>query len=360
MPARLAIAPVLVAWNPFAANSLTAAAMTCSRRSSDVDLTAMPDRLLIDLSIVKAGQRRERCRGWRAEGGARSGPGTVARAAGRGRWRAAGRGRWRAQRAADGGARSGPRTVARAAGRGRWRAQRAADGGARSGPRRLARTCTKVPTGAGATRSSSSRPVTANLPRSNSSSAIASSRAAAITPPCAYPGGPWWSCFTKNRPSTPPSAEGSSSSCSPNRFAGPQPKQRPWWTILGSAEGTQSAAQPAQNEVEDPSVTVVAPLVRRVDPHPRLELHPVRRAHLQSSRPLLERREVERLLGGQPERLHRLALRELQWQHAHPDQIGPVDSLVGLGDHEPHPQQARPLGGPVPRRPGAVFLARQH
>src|ERR687895_2300499 len=90
MPARLAIAPVLVAWNPFAANSLTAAAMTCSRRSSDVDLTAMPDRLLIDLSIVKAGQRRERCRGWRAEGGARSGPRTVARAAGRGGWRAAG------------------------------------------------------------------------------------------------------------------------------------------------------------------------------------------------------------------------------------------------------------------------------
>src|SRR5918999_5722127 len=101
MPARLAIAPVLVAWNPFAANSLTAAAMTCSRRSSDVDLTAMPDRLLIHLSIVKAEQRRERCRGWRAEGGARSGPRRVARAAGRGGWRA--------QRAAEAGARSGPR-----------------------------------------------------------------------------------------------------------------------------------------------------------------------------------------------------------------------------------------------------------
>jgi hypothetical protein len=35
MPARLAIWLVLVAWNPFAANSLTAASMTCSRRSSD-------------------------------------------------------------------------------------------------------------------------------------------------------------------------------------------------------------------------------------------------------------------------------------------------------------------------------------
>jgi hypothetical protein len=53
MPARLAIAPVLVAWKPFAANSLTAASMTCSRRASDVDLSAMSGMLLIDLSIVK-------------------------------------------------------------------------------------------------------------------------------------------------------------------------------------------------------------------------------------------------------------------------------------------------------------------
>src|SRR5687768_42456 len=78
MPARLAIAPVLVAWKPFAANSFTAASTTCSRRSSEVDLTAMPDRLLIDLSIVKsrseAGTPRRAARAaGAAPGGARSG-----------------------------------------------------------------------------------------------------------------------------------------------------------------------------------------------------------------------------------------------------------------------------------------------
>jgi len=46
MPARLAIVAVLVAWKPFAANSLTAAAMTCSRRSSD-ERRARESRVLL-------------------------------------------------------------------------------------------------------------------------------------------------------------------------------------------------------------------------------------------------------------------------------------------------------------------------
>ena len=36
MPARFAIAVVLVAWKPFAANSVTAASISCSRRSSEL------------------------------------------------------------------------------------------------------------------------------------------------------------------------------------------------------------------------------------------------------------------------------------------------------------------------------------
>src|SRR5918999_3919898 len=212
--------------------------------------------------------------------------------------------------------------------------------------------CTNAPTGAGATRSTSSRPVTANAPRSNTSSAIASSSVAAITPPCAYPGGPWWSCFTKNRPST-PSRDRSSSSCSPNRFAWPQPKQRSWWR-------SPSATQLTEHELEDPAGAVVAPLVGRVDSHPRLELHAVRRAHRERACAVLERRQVERLLPRQPKGLQRLSFGELQRQDPHPDQVGPVDPLVRLGDHETHPEQARPLRGPVTRRAGAVFPAGEH
>src|SRR5215211_9085525 len=76
MPARLAMALVLAAWKPWAANSFTAASMTCSRRSSELarcvaSRPAPPPRparapgfvavfgvmlrtsLLIDLSVVK-------------------------------------------------------------------------------------------------------------------------------------------------------------------------------------------------------------------------------------------------------------------------------------------------------------------
>ena len=51
---------------------------------------------------------------------------------------------------------------------------------------------------------------------------------------------------------------------------------------------------------------------------------------------------------------------ELQRQNPHPDQIRTVDSLEALRDHRSDAQQPRPLGRPVARRAGAVFLASDH
>ena len=104
----------------------------------------------------------------------------------------------------------------------------------------------------------------------------------------------------------------------------------------------------------------VPPLVRGVDAHARVELDAGRRADPQRRRPLLERCEVERLLAGEAERLDRLAVRELQRQHAHADEVGAVDALVGPGEDEPDAEQVRALGGPVARRARAVLLAGQH
>ena len=76
-------------------------------------------------------------------------------------------------------------------------------------------------------------------------------------------------------------------------------------------------------------------------------------------RPLLERREVERLGAGQPERCDRLAVGELQRQHAHADQVGAVDALVGLREDEADAEQVAAPSPPsratsptrTPRRP---------
>src|SRR5687768_11222041 len=65
MPARRAMALVLAAWKPCAANSFTAASITCSRRCSELARApglvaldeAMPASLLIDLSDVKVADR---------------------------------------------------------------------------------------------------------------------------------------------------------------------------------------------------------------------------------------------------------------------------------------------------------------
>ena len=165
-PARLAIAAVLVAWKPWAANSLTAASITCSRRSSEelrvrvsrVPLTAMLGILLIDLSDCQDRRRQAA----RVEAGASRGAAHDARGSRQHRSRSS-------------------LAVALDA---------------------SARTRTNAPTGAGASSSTDSR--VGALPRRQR--AIASSSAAASTPRGRSPRSPWWSCLTKKRPSTPPAA----------------------------------------------------------------------------------------------------------------------------------------------------------
>src|SRR3954452_5003571 len=55
----------------------------------------------------------------------------------------------------------------------------------------------------------------------------------------------------------------------------------------------------------------------------------------------------DRRLAGEPERGGALAVRELERQDAHADQVGPVDALEGPRDHRAHPEQRRAFGRPV-------------
>ena len=65
-------------------------------------------------------------------------------------------------------------------------------------------------------------------------------------------------------------------------------------------------------------------------------------------------------VAGEAERLDRLAVGELQRQHAHADEVGAVDALVGLREDEADAEQVRALGGPVARGARPVLLAGQH
>src|SRR5690606_2043738 len=62
----------------------------------------------------------------------------------------------------------------------------------------------------------------------------------------------------------------------------------------------------------------------------------------------------------EPKRLARLAVDELQRQHAHADQVGAMDTLEAFGNHRFHAQQIGTLGGPVATGARAVFLAGDH
>ena len=68
----------------------------------------------------------------------------------------------------------------------------------------------------------------------------------------------------------------------------------------------------------------------------------------------------ERLLPGEAECLAVLARTIGEWQHAHPHEIAPVDSLVALGDRCLDALQRRSLRGPVAARAGPILLAGQH
>jgi hypothetical protein len=69
--------------------------------------------------------------------------------------------------------------------------------------------------------------------------------------------------------------------------------------------------------------------------------------------------EGEGLLAGEAEGLGVLALRELEREDAHADEVGAVDALVGLGDDGLDAEEGRALGRPVTGRAGAVLLAGQ-
>ncbi len=61
-----------------------------------------------------------------------------------------------------------------------------------------------------------------------------------------------------------------------------------------------------------------------------------------------------------PSDCDRVAVLELERQHAHPDEVRAVDPLEALGDHGAHAEQPRALGGPVAARARAVLLAGEH
>src|SRR4051794_35348872 len=114
----------------------------------------------------------------------------------------------------------------------------------------------------------------------------------------------------------------------------------------------------AQHEQQDAPVSVVEPLIRGINSYTCLELFVIC-LDLERAGAVLERVEVERLFAGQAEGLRVLAVRKLQRQYAHADQVRAVDALVALGDDELDALQVWALGRPVTRGPGAVFLARQ-
>src|SRR3990170_1174269 len=131
------------------------------------------------------------------------------------------------------------------------------------------------------------------------------------------------------------------------------PSQGP--VVMAADAGAASTSGAARTQVSA-SPRAAKRMALSIDPLPLrrdLDLLPRR------DRPR-EPSDREGLRPGEPERCRGLPIQELQGQHAHPDEVAAVDPLVALGDHGPHPEKRRPLGGPVPGRPAAVLLARQH
>src|SRR4028119_2084130 len=83
-----------------------------------------------------------------------------------------------------------------------------------------------------------------------------------------------------------------------------------------SVYASVAVVQLPQHVVQDAAVAVVEPLVRRVDPHGRLELV-VARLDRDGLGALLEIGDAVLLTAVEPERVGRLAVRELQRQDAH-------------------------------------------
>ena len=67
--------------------------------------------------------------------------------------------------------------------------------------------------------------------------------------------------------------------------------------------------------------------------------------------------DVVLLLPGQAQGGGALSLLVLQRYNAHADEVGPVDTLVALGDDGLHPKEEGALGSPIPTGAGAVVFA---
>jgi hypothetical protein len=68
----------------------------------------------------------------------------------------------------------------------------------------------------------------------------------------------------------------------------------------------------------------------------------------------------EAVVAGEAQAVARVAILELERQHAHADEVGAVDALEALDDDGAHAQQVGALGRPVTAGAGAVFLAGDH
>src|SRR6185436_13381120 len=144
---------------------------------------------------------------------------------------------------------------------------------------------------------------------------------------------PAWAARSRSMPMRPPRSPATRSRSS--AIPGWATKSMDSFTpALGSV-----SEQPAQHEGEDPSVLVVADLLRRVQPHGRAEALPVGAdrdlagAILGGTRRGGDPLDLEGLGPGQAQALGGLAGGELERKDSHPDQIAPVDPLVALRDH---------------------------
>src|SRR3954462_5698894 len=128
--------------------------------------------------------------------------------------------------------------------------------------------------------------------------------------------------------------------------------ERPEYVVLVPSAREEGA----EHVLQDAAVAVVVGLARGVDPDDRVDLllRAVGRrgidVHRARDLAVVERGDagdVERLLADQAERLGVLALRVLQREHAHPDQVRAVDALERLGDQGNRTPPTRPLGDTV-------------
>src|SRR5215211_3075773 len=128
--------------------------------------------------------------------------------------------------------------------------------------------------------------------------------------------------------------------------------------VLSRRAGAASGAEePAQDVLQDPAVTEVLALARRVEANTGAERAVVGpNGHLTRLR-VVDAFDREGLAPREAERLGALAFGELQREDPQHQQVRAVDPLVGLRDDGAHAEQVRPLGRPVARRARPVLLA---